>query len=381
MIVCAPHLGLRAVSDLGGEVSERALLTRLAEWGDTIRLLLPPEAEADPGPANWRVERWSRRRTRRWWRSNAAAAEALVAAHKREPFDLAHVHSPLHFGRGALAARRRLRATFPVVMHHHHLGGTLLERMLESRACARADCVVVPSRFSARALTRAGATRPEQVVVIPRGVTPPPDPTPSGRQPPTGATARGGARSGVLLSIGRLVGRKDPLLLVEAMARVERALPGRARLRLIGDGPLAGDILERSRSLGIAASVEVCGRREEQEKWRELRSCTLFVTASRCEGFGIAAAEAMTAGAPVVAPRDSAFPEIIENGRHGLLVEPRSADAFAEAIIELLREPRRARALGTAACERASAEFSWDTAARRLQGLYRDLQHQLAGRT
>jgi glycosyltransferase involved in cell wall biosynthesis len=253
--------------------------------------------------------------------------------------------------------------------------------MLESRACARADCVVVPSRFSARALTRAGATRPEQVVVIPRGVTPPPDPAPSERQPATGATARGGARSAVLLSIGRLVGRKDPLLLVEAMARVERALPGRARLRLIGDGPLAGDILERSRSLGIAASVEVCGRREEQEKWRELRSCTLFVTASRCEGFGIAAAEAMMAGAPVVAPRDSAFPEIIENGRHGLLVEPRSADAFAEAIIALLREPRRARALGTAAGERASAEFSWDAAARRLQGLYRDLQHQLAGRT
>ena len=380
MIVCAPHLGLRSVSDLGGEVSERALLTRLAELGDTIRLLLPPEAEADPGPKNWHVERWSRRRARRWWRSNAAAAEALVAAHHRQPFDLAHVHSPLHFGRGALAARRRLRATFPVVMHHHHLEGTMLERALESRACARADCIVVPSRFSARALSRAGSTRPEQVVVIPRGVTPPPDPTPCGRQLTMGTAAGGGARSAVLLSIGRLIERKNPLLLVEAMAKVERALPGRARLRFIGDGPLADDIVERSRTLGIAAGVEVYGRREELDKWRELRSCAVFVTTSRCEGFGIAAAEAMTAGAPVVAPRDSAFPEIIENGIHGLLVEPRSGDAFAEAIIALLRQPGRARALGAAACRRASAEFSWDTAARRLQGLYRDLHHEFARR-
>lgn len=379
MIVCAPHLGLRPGSDLGGEVSERALLERLALAGDTIQLLLPPEAEAGPAPPGWRVRRWSRRRARRWWRSNGAAARAMDEAFREQPFDLAHVHSGLHFGRGALAARRRLRARFPIVVHHHHLEGSLLERTLEAAACRGADAVVVPSRFAAQSLAEAGGPGGAGTVVIPRGVDLPDGAGREGRAP---RPARDGLRRPegrrVILSIGRLIPRKNPLLLVEALAAVERAQPGAACLRLLGAGPLQRSLARRARTLGIAPLVELPGRCDAERKWRELRACAVFATASDLEGFGLAAAEAMAAGAPVVAPRAAAFPELIEDGRSGLLVAPGDAHALAATFILLLNNPGKAEALGAAAARRVATEFSWDTAARRLRSLYQELTLSMA---
>ncbi len=362
MRVCAPHLGLCPGSDLGGEVSERALLTRLAGLGDTLRLLAPPEADFGPLAPGWRLERWGRRRARRFWRSNAAARRALEEAYRREPFDIVHVHSGLHFGRGATAARRRLDAAFPIVVHHHHLEGALVCRRLEISACRAADAVVVPSRFAAAALAQAGGPAGDGVAIIPRGVERP-------AAAPERAPAPDRGRR-VILSIGRLVARKAPLLLVDAMAEIERALPGAARLRLLGDGALAGAVRRRAAALGVAEIVEVRGRSSEADKWREIAACAAFAVASRLEGFGLAAAEAMAGGAPVVAPRCAAFPELIEDGVSGLLVAPRDARALAAALLLLLRQPRRARDLGEAAARRARAEFSWDAAARRLHDLY-----------
>jgi glycosyltransferase involved in cell wall biosynthesis len=365
MIVCAPHLGLDPASDLGGEVSERALLERLGRMGERVRLLMPPEADAGPGAPNWTVERWRRRRARRWWRSNGACARALTAAYQERPFDLAHIHSGLHLGRGALTARRRLRAPFPIVVHHHHLEGGLLRRSLEAAACRAADAVVVPSRFAARALVEEAGGEPARLVVIPRGVD-----SPAHLRAPAGAPA-GGRR--VLVALGRLVRRKNPLLLVEAMAEVERALPGAALLRFIGEGPLARAIDRRARALGIEAAIERCGRLDEGAKWRALGAASICVCASRLEGYCLAAAEAMAAGVPVVAPRRASFPEVIEDGVSGLLVAPDDARALAASVVLLLRNPGRLRALGEAAQRRAEAEFSWDAAALRLRDLYRDL--------
>jgi glycosyltransferase involved in cell wall biosynthesis len=372
VILCAPHLGLRAESDLGGEVYERAILTRLAMLGDSVRLLVPPEADVEPVAPGWLVERWRTRRARRWWRSSAVAGRALEESFRRAPFELAHVHSGLHFGRGALAARRRLRARFPIAVHHHHLEGNLIERTLEAAACRAADLVVAPSRFAARALEQAGGPPASRVAVIPRGVEPPawiragaaartPDPPASG--PP-------GRR--LILSVGRLVARKRPLLLIEALAEIERAQPGLVRLRLIGDGPLEGALRARALALGVERWVELSGRCSDAEKWRTLSGCAVFATASSLEGFGLAAAEAMAAGVPVVAPRLASFPELIEDGVNGALVTPADSGALATAILALIREPRRAREWGAAAARRAAAEFSWDAAASRLRELYED---------
>jgi glycosyltransferase involved in cell wall biosynthesis len=70
--------------------------------------------------------------------------------------------------------------------------------------------------------------------------------------------------------------------------------------------------------------------------------------------------EAMASATPVVATRGGAFPEIVEHGRTGLLVERSDTPALADAILQLLSNPDQRDAMARAAVERARTMFSWD---------------------
>jgi glycosyltransferase involved in cell wall biosynthesis len=78
------------------------------------------------------------------------------------------------------------------------------------------------------------------------------------------------------------------------------------------------------------------------------------------EPFGMSLVEAMASGTSVVATRGGAFPEIVEDGRSGLLVERSDAQALADAILQLLANPEERDAMAHAAFKRASTRFSWD---------------------
>jgi glycosyltransferase involved in cell wall biosynthesis len=94
---------------------------------------------------------------------------------------------------------------------------------------------------------------------------------------------------------------------------------------------------------------------------RHYHAASIFVFPSVCEeSFGNPLVEAMASRTPVVATRGGAFPEIVEDGRTGLLVERSDAQALAAAILQLLSNPDRRDAMAQAAFERASTRFSWD---------------------
>ena len=95
------------------------------------------------------------------------------------------------------------------------------------------------------------------------------------------------------------------------------------------------------------------------------------VVSSFGEGFGMVALEAMERGRPVIASAVGGLPEIVEDGRSGLLVPPGDIDALAAAILELARDPERAAAMGSAGRARALADFSQDRCTDRIEALYR----------
>jgi len=90
-------------------------------------------------------------------------------------------------------------------------------------------------------------------------------------------------------------------------------------------------------------------------------SASIFAFPSVCEeSFGMPLVEAMASATPVVATRGGAFPEIVEDGRSGLLVERSDAQALADAILQLLSNPDQRDQMAQAAFQRASTMFSWD---------------------
>jgi glycosyltransferase involved in cell wall biosynthesis len=158
----------------------------------------------------------------------------------------------------------------------------------------------------------------------------------------------------LVLAVGRLIAQKDHPTLLRAFARVHEEHP-EARLAILGSGPLEQETRRLVAHLGLDAAVILPGRQAPRE-W--LERAMVFAHSSAWEGFGIVLLEAMLAGLPVVATRISAVPEIVADGKTGILVEPADAEALAAAVVRLLGDPELARSLGHAGLSRAHAEFS-----------------------
>lgn len=92
------------------------------------------------------------------------------------------------------------------------------------------------------------------------------------------------------------------------------------------------------------------------------------------EPFGIPVVEAMACGVPVIATRGGAFPEIVDRGKTGLLVERGSVDDLAQAMRHLLANGQLRRDMGLAGRQRAAHSFSWDQSAKTALGYYRSIR-------
>ena len=104
-----------------------------------------------------------------------------------------------------------------------------------------------------------------------------------------------------------------------------------------------------------------------------LSHATVFACPSEYEPLGIVNLEAMACGCAVVASAVGGIPEVVADGRTGLLVPPGDPEALATAINTLISDPDRATELGVRGRERAVAEFSWDQVAAQTAALYTDL--------
>jgi D-inositol-3-phosphate glycosyltransferase len=96
----------------------------------------------------------------------------------------------------------------------------------------------------------------------------------------------------------------------------------------------------------------------------------ILVNSSLDDNFPMPVIEGMAAGLPVVAPRIGGLPEAIEHGETGLLIEPEDPGGLAAALLELLDDDGRRRAMGRAAHRRAAEVFSWERITDELVGLY-----------
>jgi len=166
----------------------------------------------------------------------------------------------------------------------------------------------------------------------------------------------------LLAMVARLEAHKDHPTLLRAMALLrEQGLP--LRLWLIGDGSRRTQLQALIHTLGLEAQVLLLGSRRDIPQL--LAQLDLFVfAASPDEGFGIALAEAMAAGVPVVATAVPACRELLAGGRCGLLVPPADPAALAAAIRAALADPAAARQRAAAARRRARRRYGVPAMAR-----------------
>jgi glycosyltransferase involved in cell wall biosynthesis len=145
---------------------------------------------------------------------------------------------------------------------------------------------------------------------------------------------RTGAEFRRIISVGRLAPEKDYRILVEAMAIVAKRYPD-WHLAIYGSGRLQAELLEQIQSRQLLRHVFLVG--ETNDVHGELARSDIFVAPSLVEGFGLAMAEAMSAGLPVIGFADcQAIDYLIRQFDGGLVVSRRSADELAAAICQLI---------------------------------------------
>lgn len=255
----------------------------------------------------------------------------------------------LHTGeqRGALLAGPAARlAGVPLVWQIHSLEAS---RAIAWIASLLATTVVVPSSSTSAAVGRL----PRRPVVVPNPVVAPP--------PVTDQLATGDRSPDrpVVLTCGRLhpVKGYDVLfdavtILIERQRQLHVVVRGD---RQLGHEAHAHALVERLGNDGLTDVVEFADFGEHP--FMTGRGAAVYVQPSRHETFGLAAAEAMAAGLPVVASDVGGLAELVDHGRTGLLVPPGDATALADAIDRLLDDRALAARLAAAGQAEVAARF------------------------
>jgi glycosyltransferase involved in cell wall biosynthesis len=159
----------------------------------------------------------------------------------------------------------------------------------------------------------------------------------------------------LIVCVARMVPVKGLNYLIDAMAELsKRGSP--CVLALIGDGPLRAALHQQAQTAGGGADIRFLGWRTDVAEF--MRAADIVVLPTLGEGFGLVLLEAMAQCRPVVASDVTSIPEIVEDGRTGILVPPRSPRALADALQRLIANPELRRSMGAAGYERLRTRFS-----------------------
>lgn len=313
------------------------------------------------------------------WPLARALADAIPKA------DVVHLHSLYLFHDWATAriCRRagvpyllRPHGTLdPYIWRRHRARKWLLETLFQNRVLRQAASL----HFTAEEEMRLAAPYAQGApgVVVPLGI----DAAEYATLPPPGDLRQRfpeiGARR-IVLFLGRLNFKKGLDLLVPAFARAAAVTPD---LHLVIAGPddgVRGTVEQDVARHGLGSHVTFTGMLGPAERLAALADAFAFVLPSYSENFGLAVAEAMAAGVPVlVSDRVNIWREV-EAAQAGLIAPPEVAP-FAELIAALAGDPDRAAAMGANGRSLVRTRFAWERIARELEGVYRSLAEQSRG--
>jgi glycogen synthase len=297
-----------------------------------------------------------------------AMRAAVLAEHRRQPFDVVHAQYGYPCGWAALLAARE--AGLPTVVSIQggdgHWVGSCCEthRLAMVRVLDHANRVLIGCRSFADEVTERLGTDPSRFTIVPGAVDtarfiPGPQPDPN--------------TPAVLLYHGRVDARKGVLDLLGA-ARQLRDGGERFRLIVSGIGPTFDETAAAVESLGLSGCVEMTGYVDYDRVPEVYRRAEVFVSPTYAEGFSNTILEAMASGLAVVSCRSVGVVDCIRDGENGLLTEPGDRAGLASALRWLLRDRDLRRRLADAALAECRAVYSWTTVGRQIMDLYEDAQ-------
>lgn len=289
--------------------------------------------------------------------------------------DIVHIHSVKGSLFGILV--KRLRPRTPVVMTVHsdpemtissRVSSPMKRKLLlrlYAEALRRADRVIASSNAVKTFILAAGVA-PERVEVIFNGI----DVQATARQCLAALPLDGPDPSGSRLvgSVGRLTPVKNHRYLIEAMRIVVGRVKG-ARCLIVGDGPERPALENLARTAGLEGVVRFAGWQSDVVRY--VAGLDIYVVPSVTESFSMSILTAMACSKSVIATRVGGNPELVEDGKTGMLIPLEQPDALAGTIASLLENDALRARMGEEGRRKAEREFSLDRMVRGYVNVYR----------
>jgi len=171
----------------------------------------------------------------------------------------------------------------------------------------------------------------------------------------------------ILGTIARLHPTKGLNYLIKAAKLLQMRFP-KVHLLIVGDGPLHLELEAQLNSIGLPYTLTGF----LPDAYQSLPAMDLFILPSISEGMGLVLLEAMQAHIPIVASQVGGIPEVIRDGKEGLLVPPMNPEALAEACLRILENPELSKSMTEAGAKRWQ-EFSIYEMLRQTQTFYQEL--------
>jgi glycosyltransferase involved in cell wall biosynthesis len=289
----------------------------------------------------------------------------------RERFDILHSHM---FGSNLWGALFGRAYRVPVIIAHEHnwaFSGEPTRVWLDRHVIGRLSTrFVAVSNAQRELMTTVEKLRAEQIVVLPTAYIPSRDAASTDIR----AELALPPETPIVGTAAILRAEKALDVLIAAQVEVIRRIPA-AHLVIAGDGAREAELRARADELGIADRVHLIGLRSDVDAL--LRAFDVGAMSSDWEGMPLFVFECMAAGTPLVATDVGGLPEVVEQGRTGILVPRRDPTALGRAIAGLLADPERGRELAAAAAQR-SEEFTIEAVSNRFADLYDELLRERA---
>lgn len=283
---------------------------------------------------------------------------------RREGTSILHCGHVLTAGVVGLILKRSRRLPYAVYAYgadlldyqKYHGLGRLLGRVL-----AEADGIVTISEFSVGLLRELGVPS-DRIFKVLMGID-----IARFRPDLDGRAVRerhGLGERPILLTVARLVSRKGHEVVIQALARVRRRIPGVVYL-VVGTGPERRRLERVAEEAGVGDAVVFAGFVPEADLPAYYAACDCFILPSRqigtdVEGGGNVSLEASASGRPVIAGRSGGTDEHVIHGGTGLLVDPTDAAAIAEGVLAVLGDRALALRLGRQGRQMIEERFVWE---------------------
>jgi glycosyltransferase involved in cell wall biosynthesis len=237
--------------------------------------------------------------------------------------------------------RRRVRSSFAEFQEGWSGWRAQCFKALRNFCARRADALIAPSGYLARALEGWGVA-PERIATIYNAVD-------------CQSVAPGKIPLAVkfkIVTVGRLIAIKQIDRIIQAIAAIEDA-----GLVIVGDGPERCRLEALARDLGLSERIYFAGQRSREETLALMAGGDLFVLNSTHEGLPHVVLEAMSLGVPVVATAVGGTPEVIRDGENGLLIAPHANGELRQVLSRLMPSPGERTRLAREG-KRTAASFS-----------------------